>query len=47
MNDYSFHQADNLEFIYQIFTEFPEDGLNRYTFGERYYMSDRQSPKGR
>ena len=42
MNEYSFPQADNLEFIYQIFTEFPEEGLNRYSFGERYNISDRQ-----
>ncbi len=42
MSVYSFPQADNLEFIYQIFTEFPEEGLNRYSFGEKYNISDRQ-----
>lgn len=42
MSDYSFPQADNLEFIYQIFTDFPEDGLNRYSFGQKYNISDRQ-----
>lgn len=42
MSDYSFPQADNLEFIFQIFTEFPEEGLNRYSFGEKYNISDRQ-----
>lgn len=42
MSEYSFPQADNLEFIYQIFTEFPEEGLNRYSFGEKYNISDRQ-----
>lgn len=42
MSEYSFPQADNLEFIYQVFIEFPEDGLNRYSFGDRYHISDRQ-----
>ena len=36
MGDYSFPQADNLEFIYQVFTEYPEDGFDRYSFGDRY-----------
>lgn len=42
MSNYSFPQADNLEFIYQVFVEFPEEGLNRYSFGERYNITDRQ-----
>lgn len=39
---YSFPQADNLGFIYQIFCEFPEEGLNRYSFAEKYGLHDRQ-----
>ena len=42
MDGYSFPQADNLELIYQIFIEFPNEGLNRYSFGEKYHMADRQ-----
>lgn len=42
MENYSFPQADNLEFIYQVFTELTEEGLNRYSFGEKYNISDRQ-----
>ena len=42
MSDYSFPQADNLEFIYQIFTDFQEEGLSRYSFGQKYNISDRQ-----
>ena len=37
-----FPQADNLEFVYQVFTELVEEGLNRYTFSERYQLADRQ-----
>lgn len=37
-----FPQADNLEFIYQVFTELTEDGLNRYSFSEKYKLADRQ-----
>ncbi len=42
MREYSFPQADNLGFIYQVFTEFPKEGMNRNSFGERYGISDRQ-----
>lgn len=42
MVEYSFPQADNLELIYLIFTELDEDGLNRYSFSERYNLHDRQ-----
>jgi len=42
MDEYTFPQADNLEFIYQVFIDFPEEGLNRYSFGERFNISDRQ-----
>ena len=42
MREYSFPQADNLDFLYQILTEFPDGGFNRYSFGERYNISDRQ-----
>lgn len=37
-----FPQADNLEFVYQVFTDFTKDGLNRYTFADKYRLSDRQ-----
>ena len=37
-----FPQADNLEFVYQVFTELTEEGLNRYTFSEKYQLADRQ-----
>lgn len=37
-----FPQADNLEFVYQVFAELPEEGLNRYSFAEKYQMADRQ-----
>lgn len=37
-----FPQADNLEFVYQVFTELTEDGLNRYSFSEKYNLADRQ-----
>lgn len=37
-----FPQADNLEFVYQVFTELSEDGLNRYSFADKYEISDRQ-----
>lgn len=39
---YSFPQADNLEFVYQVFIDLDEDGLNRYTFAEKYNITDRQ-----
>lgn len=42
MDVYSFPQADNLELIYLIFTELGEDGLNRYSFSEKYNLHDRQ-----
>ena len=42
MKEYSFPQADNMDFIYQVFIELPDEGLNRYTFGEKYNISDRQ-----
>jgi len=42
MGEYSFPQANNLEFIYQFFTELDDEGLNRYSFGEKYNMHDRQ-----
>ena len=37
-----FPQADNLEFVYQVFIELSEEGLNRYTFANKYHMHDRQ-----
>ena len=37
-----FPQADNLEFVYQVFIDMTETGLNRYSFAERYGMADRQ-----
>ena len=37
-----FPQADNLEFIYQVFKDLTEEGLNRYSFSERYKLADRQ-----
>ena len=37
-----FPQADNLEFVYQVFSELPEEGLNRYSFAKKYHISDRQ-----
>lgn len=37
-----FPQADNLEFIYQVYVELPEEGLDRYSFSEKYKISDRQ-----
>ncbi len=42
MSDYSFPQADNLEFIYQVLVEYPKEGFSRYSFGEKYNISDRQ-----
>ena len=30
-----FPQADNLEFVYQVFIELSEEGLNRYTFANK------------
>lgn len=42
MEEYSFPQADNLEFIYQVFIELSDEGLNRYSFSEKYNMHDRQ-----
>ena len=38
-----FPQADNLEFVYQVFTELTGDGLNRYSFSEKYRLADRQN----
>lgn len=38
----SFPQADNLEFVYQVFVDLSAEGLNRYTFAEKYGISDRQ-----
>lgn len=40
--EYSFPQADNLDFVYQVFVELQDGGLNRYTFSEKYDISDRQ-----
>ena len=42
--DYSaqFPQADNLEFVYQVFTDFSDEGLDRYSFSEKYHLADRQ-----
>lgn len=37
-----FPQADNLELVYQVFVDLSEEGLNRYTFAEKYQMADRQ-----
>lgn len=37
-----FPQADNLDFVYQVFVDLQEEGLNRYTFSEKYLISDRQ-----
>ena len=37
-----FPQADNLEFAYQVFCDLSPDGLNRYTFAEKYNLHDRQ-----
>lgn len=37
-----FPQADNLELVYQVFVDLQEEGLNRYTFAEKYMMADRQ-----
>lgn len=37
-----FPQADNLEFVYQVFSELPEEGLNSYSFAKKYHISDRQ-----
>lgn len=37
-----FPQADNLELVYQVFVDLKEEGLNRYTFAEKYNMHDRQ-----
>lgn len=37
-----FPQADNLDLVYQVFVELREEGLNRYTFAEKYLISDRQ-----
>lgn len=37
-----FPQADNLELIYLVFTQMPKEGLNRYSFSEKYKMADRQ-----
>lgn len=42
MDKYQFPQADNLELLYQVFCDFPEDGLNRYSFSDKYHISDRQ-----
>lgn len=42
MDTYSFPQADNLDLIYLVFTELGEEGLNRYSFGEKYHLHDRQ-----
>ena len=36
----SFPQADNLEFVYQVFVDLSAEGLNRYTFAEKYGISD-------
>lgn len=37
-----FPQADNLELVYQVFIDLKEEGLNRYSFSEKYKMHDRQ-----
>ena len=37
-----FPQADNLEFVYQIFVDLKKEGMNRYTFAEMYNRADRQ-----
>ena len=37
-----FPQADNLGFVYQVFIEMTETGLNRYSFAEKYGLADRQ-----
>lgn len=37
-----FPQADNLELVYQVFVDLTEEGLNRYTFADKYNMHDRQ-----
>ena len=37
-----FPQADNLELVYQVFTDLTDNGLNRYSFSEKYHLADRQ-----
>ena len=37
-----FQQADNLEFVYQVFTDLTNEGLNRYSFSDKYSLADRQ-----
>ena len=37
-----FPQADNLELVYKVFVDMTADGLNRYSFSEKYSLSDRQ-----
>lgn len=37
-----FPQADNLEFVYQVFTDLTDEGMNRYSFAEKYNRADRQ-----
>lgn len=41
-NAAQFPQADNLDLVYQVFVDLREEGLNRYTFAEKYLISDRQ-----
>lgn len=37
-----FPQADNLELVYKVFIDMTANGLNRYSFAEKYNLSDRQ-----
>lgn len=42
INDAQFPQADNLGFVYQVFIDLNDEGLNRYSFAEKYNLHDRQ-----
>lgn len=42
MSTAQFPQADNLEFIYKVFIDLSEEGLNRYSFSDKYKLADRQ-----
>lgn len=37
-----FPQADNLDLVYQVFIDLTDEGLNRYTFSDKYRLADRQ-----
>ena len=42
MAEAQFPQADNLDFVYQVFIDLTSEGLNRYSFAEKYKLHDRQ-----